>query len=113
MQTSRFQYGHKPEVWGGIECTINRVGDSYYDQLEKSGHYYRDMDIKDIAQLGITSLRYPVLWERHCKNEEDIIDWDWTEQKLNEIKAYNIKPVVGLLHHGSGPAFTNLEDPLF
>jgi dTDP-4-dehydrorhamnose reductase len=25
----------------------------------------------------------------------------------------NIEPVAGLLHHGSGPAYTNLADPLF
>ena len=24
----------KLELWGGIECTINRVKDNYFDQLE-------------------------------------------------------------------------------
>src|SRR6185312_15456718 len=27
------------EVWGGIECTINRVNDQYFDQLGYAGHY--------------------------------------------------------------------------
>ena len=26
------------ELWGGVECTVNRVGDRYFDQLERSGH---------------------------------------------------------------------------
>ena len=24
------------ELWGGVECTFNRVGDQYFDQLERS-----------------------------------------------------------------------------
>ena len=26
------------DIWGGIECTVNRVGDAYFDQLAMSGH---------------------------------------------------------------------------
>jgi len=26
------------ELWGGIECTINRVDDQFFDQLQYSGH---------------------------------------------------------------------------
>ena len=26
------------EMWGGIECTVNRVGELYLDQLERGGH---------------------------------------------------------------------------
>ena len=29
------------ELWGGIECTVNRVGDSVFDQLIMSGHQDR------------------------------------------------------------------------
>ena len=50
------------EVWGGLECTINRVGDNYFDQLEYSGHYNRISDLDLIAGLGIEMLRYPVIW---------------------------------------------------
>lgn len=25
------------EVWGGVECTVNRVCDEYFDQLERNG----------------------------------------------------------------------------
>ena len=101
------------EVWGGIECTINRVGNEFRDQLQYSGHYSRRTDIRDIAQLNISSLRYPVLWERHQLSESGSIDWRWVERQLNEIRENGITPIVGLLHHGSGPEFTNLLDPAF
>ena len=27
------------ELWTGVECTVNRVGDTYYDQLRATGHH--------------------------------------------------------------------------
>ena len=54
--------GWLPEMWGGIECTINRKQDSYKDQLHLSRHYYRQGDLEAFATLGIKALRYPVLW---------------------------------------------------
>ena len=56
------------EVWGGIECTINRVGDVYFDQLTLSGHRRRLDDIDRLASLGVRALRYPVLWETTAPN---------------------------------------------
>jgi dTDP-4-dehydrorhamnose reductase len=53
----------KIEIWGGIECTYNRVSDSYFDQLQYSGHYQRNEDIDLFAALGIKRMRYPILWE--------------------------------------------------
>ena len=35
------------ELWAGIECTVNRVGDEYSDQLERSGHAIRLKDLED------------------------------------------------------------------
>ena len=29
------------EMWGGLECTVNRVGDTYFDQLKRNGHINR------------------------------------------------------------------------
>ena len=52
------------ELWGGLECTINRVGDAYFDQLARCGHYGRLDDLDAIAALGLRTLRYPALWER-------------------------------------------------
>lgn len=106
-------YNSKLEVWGGIECTINRVNDTYSDQLEYAGHYNRADDIDTIAQLGITAFRYPILWEKHQPAIDHEIDWSWASQQLNKIRSHNITPVVGLVHHGSGPAYTNLYDEQF
>ena len=102
-----------PEVWGGVECTINRIDHTYIDQLHLSGHYYREGDIGHIAAMGIKKLRYPILWEKHEHQKNIAIDWQWTEKQLEEIRAHKIDIIAGLIHHGSGPAFTNLTDPQF
>ena len=101
------------EIWGGIECTINRIGDEFKDQLNYSGHYHRTGDIHAIAGLGIKTIRYPILWEKHHPNKNDKIDWRWTDRQLQAIRDCRMKPIAGLLHHGSGPSFTNLLDPEF
>lgn len=103
----------KPELWGGIECTINRVGDCYYDQLEISGHYTRPDDIRLIASTGIRKLRYPILWEKHQPVADGHIDWTWISQQLESIRQCGIMPIAGLVHHGSGPSYTELMDPAF
>ena len=108
-----FMSQNLPEIWGGIECTINRVRDKFRDQLSLSGHYERCTDIKAFAELGIKKLRYPLLWEKHEAVQGVEIDWTWTSQQLNEIRSYGITPIAGLLHHGSGPSFTNLFDSKF
>jgi dTDP-4-dehydrorhamnose reductase len=102
-----------PAIWGGIECTINRIGDEYKDQLDYSGHYHRPGDIEAIAELGIRMIRYPVLWEKHQPEKNAKINWEWTDRQLGTIAGSGMTPIVGLLHHGSGPAFTNLLDPEF
>jgi dTDP-4-dehydrorhamnose reductase len=98
------------EIWGGIECTINRIGDAFFDQLDFAGHYSRDGDIEKLASTGIKKIRYPVLWEKHQPVKGLPVDWSWTERQLNKLKQLNVTPVAGLLHHGSGPAYTNLLD---
>ena len=52
------------ELWAGVECTVNRVGDQFYDQLERGGHATRLDDLDLFAALGVRTMRYPVLWER-------------------------------------------------
>jgi dTDP-4-dehydrorhamnose reductase len=102
-----------PEVWGGVECTVNRVGDRFYDQIARSGHDHRLDDLDRFARLGIRSLRYPVLWERTAPTDLATADWSWADQRLNRIGELGLDPVVGLVHHGSGPRHTNLLDPAF
>jgi len=101
------------EVWGGIESTVNRVGDQYFDQLEWGGHATRVGDLDLIAALGIRALRYPILWERTAPNSVADADWTWPDERLNRLHALGIRPIVGLVHHGSGPPHTNLLDPTF
>ena len=47
------QINTRPEVWAGIECTVNRVENYYFDQLTYAGHYSRQGDIDQFAELGI------------------------------------------------------------
>ncbi len=96
------------ELWGGIECTINRIGEIYHDQLHYSKHYTRENDIDKIADLGIKTLRYPLLWEYHQPTPEKEINWTWTERQLDNLQKKAITPITGLVHHGSGPKYTNL-----
>jgi dTDP-4-dehydrorhamnose reductase len=101
------------EVWAGVECTVNRVGDQYFDQLELNGHASRLDDLDLFADLGVRAIRYPVLWERTAPNGEMSADWSWADERLGRLRALGIRPIVGLVHHGSGPRHTSLIDPAF
>jgi dTDP-4-dehydrorhamnose reductase len=102
------------EIWGGMECTINRVSDQYFDQSEYAGHYQRGVgDIDLVASLGVAMLRYPVLWERHQPNKDQEINWSFAEQNLLRMKELGISPIAGLVHHGSGPRHVNFFDGSF
>ncbi|MDB5014519.1 MAG: sugar nucleotide-binding protein, partial [Daejeonella sp.] len=101
------------EVWGGIECTINRVYDTYFDQLSYAGYYDRENDLTLFKDLGIKKLRYPILWEKHQPNQDVEIDWLDTEKKLNQLIALGIEPIVGLVHHGSGPTYVKMQEESF
>lgn len=104
---------HDLELWGGHECTVNRVGDAYMDQTVLSGHQERIEDLDRFAELGVKALRYPVLWERVAPRRPDEHDWRWSDNRLARLAELRIKPIVGLVHHGSGPAYTNLLDDGF
>jgi dTDP-4-dehydrorhamnose reductase len=93
------------ELWGGVECTINRVGDVWYDQLAANGHRDRLSDLELFASLGIRRLRQAVLWEQHSS---DPIDWRHADCALSALQRLGVAPIVGLLHHGSGPRGTSL-----
>lgn len=104
----------RPEIWGGIECTINRIGDTFRDQLSYAKYYERKDVVELIASLGIKKLRFPILWEAHQqKSSKEKIDWSRTKNEIEKLRSYDITPIVGLLHHGSGPRFTNILDKNF
>src|ERR1700759_3020087 len=95
------------ELWGGVEYTCNRVRDRYFDQMELSGHANRPTDYERFAELGIRTLRIGLLWERH----EFDRSWRWEDERLGALRDLGIRPIVGLIHHGSGPRHTSLVDP--
>ena len=80
------------EPWGGVECTVNRIGDTFHDQVRRAGHHDRADDIARFAALGIRALRLPILWERAAPEGLSDADWRWS---------------------GSGPRATSLLDPGF
>jgi beta-glucosidase/6-phospho-beta-glucosidase/beta-galactosidase len=100
-------------LWGGVECTCRRVGDAYSDQLTRSGHLHRLSDLDHFAELGLRTLRYPILWEHVAPDSLDRPDWRWADERLHRLQALDIEPIVGLVHHGSGPRYTALHQPCF
>lgn len=102
-----------PELWGGVECTVNRVGDAFFDQLEFSGHSRRLDDLDRFAELGLSRLRFPVLWERTAPLPTEPDRFDFADLGLRRLSELGVRPIVGLLHHGSGPRHTSLLDPCF
>ena len=101
------------EMWAGLECTVNRVGDVYFDQLERNGHAWRLGDLDLFAGLNIARLRYPLLWERIAPSGVASADWSWSDERMDRLRALGVRPIVGLVHHGSGPRHTSLLEPSF
>ena len=101
------------ELWAGPECTLARVGDRIVDQLERTGHADRLRDIDRLAALGVRAVRQPVLWERTWPRSHEHPDWRWADSRVERLGACGIRPIIGLVHHGSGPRGTDLLDPSF
>jgi dTDP-4-dehydrorhamnose reductase len=101
------------QLWGGLECTVNRVRDQYFSQMERNGHAERLQDLERFASLGIRAIRYPVLWERTAPDGIDSADWSWSDERLPVLQQLGVTPIVGLVHHGSGPRHTSLVSPDF
>jgi dTDP-4-dehydrorhamnose reductase len=100
-------------MWGGLECTLNRVGDSYHNQCEKNGHTKRLSDLALFKNLGIQKLRYPCLWELVAPKNLDHCNWSYLDERLGELRRLEQNFIAGFLHHGSGPMYTSLVDPDF
>ena len=101
------------ELWAGAECTIVRVGDDYRDQAVETGHHWRLEDMDLFAEIGARSVRFPILWERVAPLSPNQFDWSWTDSRLERLREHGIDVIAGLLHHGSGPLYTELLDPDF
>jgi dTDP-4-dehydrorhamnose reductase len=105
--------GTSVELWGGVECTVARIGDTFVDQVHRTGHHDRVDDLDRFAALGLRTLRYPITWERVAPHGLHRPDWAWTDERLTRLRTLGIRPIAGLLHHGSGPHGTSLLDPQF
>ena len=111
---NKIDNGSSPlEIWGGVECTIVRVGDHFRDQTKETGHHLRPSDIDLIAEMGVKTVRYPILWEAIAPDSLDEFDFSWTDERLAMLRERGINVIGGLLHHGSGPHYTELLDPDF
>lgn len=107
-------FGPAPlEKWGGAECTVNRVGDRWFDQVRLTGHHDRAEDLAAIAGLGFDAVRVPILWERVWPDAAQAPDWDWSDRYVQALTDHGIRVIAGLVHHGSGPAGTSLVDSGF
>ncbi|MEO8654208.1 MAG: family 1 glycosylhydrolase [Ramlibacter sp.] len=100
------------ELWAGPECTVNRVGDAYRDQLVANGFDRRVDDIDRLAGIGAKCLRFPLLWER-AEIEPGRYDWRWSDARIERLRELGLPAIAGLLHHGSGPPHTSLVHPDF
>ena len=97
-------------MWGGVECTMNRVGQRYFDQLARSRHRKQyEADLRCFFDLGLRTLRVGLQWERW----EQTKTWAEWDRMLAVMAELGMEPIVGLLHHGSGPRSTDLLDPAF
>ena len=101
------------ELWGGVEPTINRIGDRYLRQFDRNGHRARLSDLDEFARLGLRTLRFPILWEEIAPESPDTLDWTAVDAPLQRLRELGIRPIAGLLHHGSGPRYTSLVDAEF
>nr|WP_297355974.1 family 1 glycosylhydrolase [uncultured Caldimonas sp.] len=102
-----------PQLWVGPEPTVNRVDDRYLDQSKATGFDARLDDIDRLASLGVTHVRFPLLWERTATHDIAQQQWAWADARMERMRALGLEPIVGLVHHGSGPPGTDLLDPAF
>jgi dTDP-4-dehydrorhamnose reductase len=100
-------------LWAGAECTLNRVGDRYLDRFDANPHGDLVENLDLLSDIGVSAIRFPVLWERVAPRGLKHASWSWSDRGLSRMRELHMKPIVGLVHHGSGPPHTSLLDPAF
>jgi dTDP-4-dehydrorhamnose reductase len=103
----------KLELWGGVECTVVRIGDQFRNQVLETGHAARMTDLDAMAALGVKAVRYPIVWETVAPQTLSECDFSWHDRRLERLQELGIRVVGGLVHHGSGPRYTSLLDTEF
>lgn len=101
------------ELWGGAECTVNRVGEVFFDQLLRTGHAWRLDDFARVRALGLRTVREGVIWERHADAAVERCDFRDADLRLARARQLGLDVILGLVHHGSGPRGTSLLDESF
>ncbi|GAA4746671.1 hypothetical protein GCM10023264_10390 [Sphingomonas daechungensis] len=101
------------ELWGGVECSVVRIGDEFRNQVVETGHASRLSDIDAMADLGVKAVRYPIIWETVAPESPDELDFSWHDERLKRLRDHGMKIIAGLVHHGAGPRYTSLLDPDF
>ncbi len=101
------------ELWGGLECTVVRIGDEFRNQVVETGHSARLGDLQSLADLGVRAVRYPIVWETVAPHSPHELDFSWHDARLQKLRDLGIEVIGGLVHHGSGPKYTSLLDPNF
>lgn len=97
------------EIWASPEPTAARIAARVRrDQLVETGHGARLGDVELLADLGVSHVRYPVLWEKTAPGDPGDADFTWAAARLERLRARGVSPIVTLLHHGSGPDDTSL-----
>jgi dTDP-4-dehydrorhamnose reductase len=81
---------------------VVRVGDRIVDELTLTGHARRPGDLARLTELGIQTVRYPALWERHPDALAGRFEWTATDTRLATMRALGLRPSLGLLHQGTG-----------
>lgn len=101
------------ELWGGVECTVVRIGDEFRNELVETGHSSRITDLDAMAGLGIKAVRYPIIWETVAPEVPNELDFSFYDKRLERLRTLGVTVIGGLVHHGSGPRYTDLLDPKF
>ena len=101
------------ELWGGHECTVNRVGDEFRNQIVDTGHaapHQRPRRDRR-ARLQGRALSGAVGDGRARPARRARLGLD--DERLERIRELGMRPIAGLVHHGRGPRYTSLLDPSF
>jgi dTDP-4-dehydrorhamnose reductase len=102
------------EVWASPEPTVARIdADTVRDQCAETGWTVRAGDVERIADLGVGGCRFPVLWEHAAPHAPQARDFRAQRAGIERLRERCVEPIVTLLHHGSGPRYTDLLDPAF
>ena len=101
------------EMWGGLECTVNRVGDDYFTTSSNATATPTAIgDLDRFAALGIRAHPLSGAVGTHRAGRPGSADWSLGRPTPGRrCASLGITPIVGLVHHGSGPRHTEPGRP--